>query len=138
MKPTADQLRQLLDLPEQIHGLDRTLNGLKSDKKKKEREVEASKARHRIRISKEGGYSNAEDRAAALTIALEDDPKHAALVERLEALGGMIRAQEAQRDLLRRTREALRVQAGLHIVGKLEELVKDKDLVAMVGKGWLA
>lgn len=138
MKPSNDDLRRLLDLPEQIHALDRQINGMKSDKAKKTREVEASKARHRVRISKEGGYSNAEDRAAALTIALEDDPKHSALVERLEALNGTIRAAEAQRDLLRRTREALRVQAGLHIVTRLEELVKDRDLATAIAGGLLA
>ncbi|BDP42888.1 hypothetical protein DAETH_28570 [Deinococcus aetherius] len=138
MKPSKEAVEQLLDLPAQINALDRTLNGLKNDKAKKTREIDASKARHRVRISKEGEYSNAEDRAAALTIALEDDPKHSALVERLEALNGMIRSTEAQRDLLRRTREGLRVQAGLYIVGRLEELVQDKDLAKALGMGLLA
>lgn len=138
MKPTADDLRQLLDIPEQLEALDRNYNGMKSDKAKKGREQDAAKARWRIRISKEGGYSNAEDRAAALIIALEDDPKYTAIVERLETLDGTLRANRAQYDLLRRKREALRVQAGLHIVNRLEELIKDKDLVQAVGSMVLA
>lgn len=138
MKPTADDLRQLLDIPAQLEALDRTHNGLKSDKARKTRELDGMKARHRIRISKEGGYTNAEDRAAALVIACEDDAKYAATVERLEALDGMIRANRAQYDHLRRTREGLRVQGGLYIVARLEDLIKDKDLAAAIGSGLLA
>lgn len=133
MKPATDDLRKLLDIPDQIAALDRTINGLKSDKAKKVRELEGMEARHRIRISKEGGYTNAEDRKAALLIALEEDPKYAAGAERLEAINGMLRANDAQRDLLRRQREALRVQCGLYIVGRLEEQVKDKELVRSLG-----
>lgn len=138
MKPTNDDLRQLLDIPSQLDALDRTHNGLKSDKARKGRELDGMKARHRIRISKEGGYSNAEDRAAALVIACEDDPKYSAVAERLDALDGMIRANRAQYDLLRRQREGLRVQGGLYIVARLEELMKDKDLVQAVTSGLLA
>ncbi|GGO24912.1 hypothetical protein [Deinococcus humi] len=138
MKPTVDDLRQLLDLPEQIAAQERQINGMKSDKAKRARELEALEARHRIRISKEGGYTNAEDRKAALTIALEDDLKYAGITDRLDQLNGTIRAAEAQRDLLRRKRAGLQVQAGLHIVGRLDELVKDKDIVAAVGGKWLA
>lgn len=133
MKPTLDDLRNLLDLPDQIAAIDRTINGLKSDKAKKLRELESMEARHRLRVSKEGGYTNAEDRKAALLIALEEDPKYAAGVERLESIDGMLRANTAQKDLLRRQREAVRVQAGLYIVGRLEELAKDKELVKSLG-----
>lgn len=138
MKPTTDDLRNLLDIPERIAALDRTINGLKSDKAKKTRELDGMEARHRIRISKEGGYTNAEDRKAALTIALEEDPKYAAGIERLESINGMIRANDAQRDLLRRQRDGLRVQGGLYIVNRLDELVKDKNLVQVIAAGILA
>lgn len=138
MKPTTDDLRQLLDLPEQIAVQERQINGMKSDKAKKTRELDAMEARHRIRISQTGDYTNAEDRKAALLIALDDDPKYSAITERLDQLNGTIRAAEAQRDLLRRKRASLQTQAGLFIVNRLDELVKDKDVVAAVGGKWLA
>ncbi|WP_288482415.1 hypothetical protein, partial [uncultured Deinococcus sp.] len=107
MKPTNDDLRQLLDLPAGIKAVENKLNGMKSDKAKKTRELDAAEARHRLRISGSGDYTNAEDRKAALLVACDDDPKHAAIVERLDALNGMIRAAEAERDYLRRTRAGL-------------------------------
>lgn len=138
MKPTNDAIREMLDLPAGIKAVENKLNGLKSDKVKQVRKVDASEARHRLRISKEGGYSNAEDRKAALLLACEDDPKHAALVERLDSLTGMIRAAEAEIDLMRRTRAGIQAQAGLHIVNRLEELLKDKDLATAIGSQLLA
>lgn len=138
MKLTKDDLTRLLDLPDQIATVERTINGLKSDKAKLTRKLDGMEARHRVHISKEGGYTNAEDRKAALVIALEDDQAYQGSTERLEAINGMIRAHEAQRDLLRRTRAGLQAQAGLHIVQKLEEVAKDKDIVAAVGGKWLA
>jgi multidrug efflux pump subunit AcrA (membrane-fusion protein) len=138
MKPTNDQLRQLLDLPDQINELDRNHNGMKSAKLKVQRELDGMEARHRIRISKEGGYSNAEDRKAALTIALEDDEKYSARLERLDALDGMIRANRAQFDLLRRQRESIRALAELDFVTRLEAALSDKDLATLVSARLLA
>lgn len=138
MKPTNDDLRQLLDLPAGIKAVENKLNGMKSDKVKVTRKLDAAEARHRLRIREEGDYTNAEDRKAALLIACEDDPKHSGLVERLDALNGMIRAAEAEIDLLRRTRAGIQAQAGLHIVTRLEELLKDKDLATAIGSQLLA
>ena len=138
MKPTNDQLRQLLDLPDQINELDRNHNGMKSAKLKVQRELDGMEARHRIRISKEGGYSNAEDRKAALTIALEDDEKYSARLERLDSLDGMIRANRAQYDLLRRQRESIRALAELDFIARLETALSDKDLATLVSARLLA
>lgn len=138
MKPTNDQLRQLLDIPDQIQAIERNINGMKTDKAKVTRELDALEARHRIRISKEGGYTNAEDRKAALVIACEDDELYSAKVERLEKLNGMIRSKETERDHLRRTRSAIQAQAYAYIVTKGEELLKDKDLVQAVASRLLA
>ena len=138
MKPTNDQLRQLLDLPDQINELDRNHNGMKSAKLKVQRELDGMEARHRIRISKEGGYSNAEDRKAALTIALEDDEKYSARLERLDALDGMIRANRAQYDHLRRQRESIRALAELDFIARLEAALSDKDLATLVSARLLA
>lgn len=138
MKPTTDQLKQLLDLPDEILVIEKTINGLKSEKAKKLRDLAAMTARHQLRISSEMGKSNADDRKAALVIACEDDPKLSAVQERLDQIAGMLRAYDAQRDHLRRTREGLRVQGGLYIVARLEELLKDKDLASAIGGGLLA
>lgn len=138
MKPTNDDLRLMLDQPAAIKAVEHKLNGMKSDKAKKTRELDAAEARHRLRIREEGDYTNAEDRKAALIVACDDDPKYVAIVERLEALNGMIRAAEAERDYLRRTRAGIQAQAGLHIVNRLEELLKDKDLATAIGSQLLA
>lgn len=137
MKPTRESIQQLLDLPEQINACERTINGLRSDKAKQERKQKAIEARLRLseRVKSE---PNAEDRKAALVLECEDHPEWQKVTSRLEELAGMIRATEAQRDLLRRTRAGLQVQAGLYIVQKLEEAAKDKDIVAAVGGKWLA
>lgn len=137
MKPTRESLQQLLDLPAQIHAVEKTINGLKNDKKRKERELDAIVARIRLseRVKSE---SNAEDRRAALILECEDHPQWQKVVSRLDELAGMIRAQEAHRDLLRRTREGLRAQAELYFVQRLEELLKDKDLAGVIRGGLLA
>lgn len=138
MKPTNDQLRQLLDLPDQILAVEKTINGLKSDKARVTRELDAMEARHRISISRSGDYTNAEDRKAALLIACEDDPKYSAKQERLESVNGMIRSKEAERDHLRRTRAAIQAGAYAYIVAKTEELMKDRDLITAIGSRLLA
>ena len=136
--PAVADLQRLADIPAEIQALERTINGLKTDKDKQERRVDASKARHQLAISKGGEYSNAEDRRAALLLALEDDPKHAALTERLESIRGMIRASEANRDLLRREREALRVKLEHSFADRLEAALNDKNLTTLVGARLLA
>ncbi|AAF12349.1 hypothetical protein [Deinococcus radiodurans] len=137
-KPTNDQLRQLLDLPDQILAVEKTINGLKSDKAKVTRELDALEARHRLRISKEGGYTNADDRKAALIVACEDDELYSAKTERLDKLNGMIRSKETERDHLRRTRAAIQAGAYAYIVAKTEELMKDRDLITAIGSRLLA
>jgi hypothetical protein len=129
-----ETINKLLDLPGQIEVQERMLLGLKDDKAKVERKKKVAEAKVRLSESVKS-EKNAEERAAAYVLECENDPAWLKHTDRLEELRRTIAKHEAQRDLLRRERESLRVVLEIDFVTRLEKALSDRDLVRLAGRG---
>lgn len=135
--PPISDLQRLADLPELINNADRRVLGMKANRDKLKRSMDATEARLRL-SEKVKSEKNAEDRAAALLLALEDDPKHQANVERLDELTATIRKVEAERDMLRRERDGLQTTIIARSTAQWKEILADQKFAEMVGTKALA
>lgn len=101
-------MSRLADLPSLIEQEQRILLGLKDDKAKIERRKRSIEAR--LWLSDEiKGMKPLADREAGHLLACEADPDWIKHTDRLDNLRRTIAKHEAQRDLLRREREGVRI-----------------------------
>ncbi len=137
MSKHTQDLIKLAELPGLIEAQDRIILGLKDDKLKNERRRKHVEAR--IQLSDEvKSEKNQKDRDASHLLLCEADPTWTKATDRLEELRRTIAKHEAQRDLLRREREALRVVLEHAFADRLEAALSDKELGRMIGSGFRA
>ena len=128
------ELKRLAELPAEIEQQERMILGQKDARAKVEARRKHLEAKHRLSDAVKAEKNEA-FRDAQHLLLCEADPAWKTYVERLEELRRTIAKHEAQRDLLRREREAVRVALEHAFADRLEAALSDKKLLGMMTGG---
>lgn len=132
MKLSIEDLETMLAAPESIEEQERIILGLKADRDKLKRKLDAFEAKTRL-SDEVKAQKNEKDRDAMQITLLSENGDYQKMVDRMITLRATIASHEAERDFLRRERDSLQTAFNLEFARRFEKCLENERFKAASG-----